>query len=193
MFFEPIITVDKKQLRDATDRLGAFATELPKELSIAINRTTTRTATSMSKRLRAEVTITAAFVRKVIDKGLKATPKRLYRAVTLIKTERPSLKEYGAKHIKKGVSYRMTKSGGRKTVPGGFMGPKPGAMAVKLHGHPFKRLGKDRLPIVKLHGASPWAVYKKHQMIIPEQARTQRELFRQFKMRINGLIRRKGL
>lgn len=63
-----------------------------------------------------------------------------------------SLKMFGARQFKAGVRARVW--GQLQMYPGGFMGPKPGAIAAKLKGHAFVREGKSRLPISKMFGPS---------------------------------------
>mgnify|MGYP007011820782 CR=1 FL=1 len=61
-----------------------------------------------------------------------------------------SLKEFGARQNRRGVRARVW--GKSKQFAGGFMGPKPGAISLKLGGHAFRREGKKRTPIEKLLG-----------------------------------------
>lgn len=61
-----------------------------------------------------------------------------------------SLKEFGARQNARGVTARVW--GKAKQFPGGFMGPRPGAIAAKLKGHAFHRTSKKRHPIKKMFG-----------------------------------------
>ena len=74
------------------------------------------------------------------------------------------------------MSYQISKKGGRGTVSGAFMGPKPGMLAPKLYGGVYKRVGAQRKLtkgrrqgkmgqlIVRLFGVSPAGVFMKKNM-----------------------------
>jgi hypothetical protein len=67
-------------------------------------------------------------------------------------------------------------------------------MKASWRGNVFKRVGKSRLPIVKLMGASPWGVFTKQKMT-PEQERDiKAELVKQMDRRIKlNILRAEGL
>lgn len=65
---------------------------------------------------------------------------------------RLSLKVFGARQTRKGVTANTGR--GRQVYPGAFI--------MARNGHVFKRQGRARLPIDKLHGASLPHVFDKH-------------------------------
>ena len=167
--------------------LKGNAKKLRRQLSIAVNATAKKTVSIVSKQIREHVAVTAKGVKQTTKVVARANAHKILATVRLSKTRRPSLKEFGARQTRAGVTYRISKRGGRQTIPGGFQGPKPGTMSVRLKGHVFKRVGKKRLPIVKLHGPSPWAVYKKQRLHLPTKRQTRRELRKQVQRRIHFL------
>jgi hypothetical protein len=62
------------------------------------------------------------------------------------------LKRFGARQFKTGVRAKVW--GKLEMFPGQFMGPRPGVIALKLHGRTFVRVGKARLPIRQTFGPS---------------------------------------
>jgi len=114
--------------------------------------------------------------------------------VSLGKSKRTGLQHFGARQDKRGVSYKISKQGGRKRVPSGFMGPSPGVLAPRLYGGAFKRLGSTRLPIVKLYGVSPWGAYVKNKFEKPEVVTIAKGLSEQMERRIKlNVLRANGL
>jgi len=186
------LTVDKRELRELEAMVKATRRKLPNELKIAINATARKTKTTMSRQVRQELATSAKAVNRTVKITSKATRTSLHSNVRLSKTARVSLKEYKARHTRSGVSYKISKRQGRKTVAGAFMGPKPGATAVKLRGHAFKRVGKKRLPIQKLHGPSPWGVFKVQKLKQPTVKATRQELTKQIRRRIRFLRLKKS-
>ena len=162
-----MITVGLKN--KALEKLAKAAREsgrkLPREIATVLNKTATKTKTQMSREVRKELAAPAKAVNKTITKPRKADPKRLLSSAAINKSKRIPLKEFKARHTKRGVGYKISKRGGRRTIPDAFMGPRPGAIAVKLRGHVFRRLQKGRKPIIKLYGPSPYGVFRKHSMV----------------------------
>jgi len=109
----------------------------------ALNKAGTQTRTEASKGIRKDRNLKAGLIKKQM-RLRKASRSRL-RAVIVATGKVISLREYGAKATRKGVTVKVSKSKGRQLVPGAFFGPG---------GHVFRREGKKRLPIRKLWGPS---------------------------------------
>lgn len=109
----------------------------------AANRTLTGTRSEASKSLRKRVNLKASTIKDQM-RTYKASTAR--PAARIEVPYRPiSLKEYGARQNRRGLSVRVLKTGGRKRIKSGFV-------ASELGGHAFVRVGKERLPIRKLFG-----------------------------------------
>ena len=169
---------------DATDAIAALSKvvkNLGKEIQI-VNGKTVRRGKSIAAK---EVTQAVSIPQKVVRRSVKSELVGERSAVlSLEKSKRISLKEFGARQGKKGVSYKIDKASGRKTVVGTFVGPKVGLTSVKLRGHVFKRKGKSRLPILKLKGPSPWGVIKKNNRAAAVKKKLQEELRKQMAERL---------
>ena len=167
------VTVDPASLSRVKDALRRKPDLLLKQIVGALNDTAKHEKTNISKLIREKVNIQ----KRDIDKHIfvtRAYPKHLVATVNLEKTERISLKYFGARQTKKGVTYRISKS----ATPAGRGGPRRagripdafGPNIPRLGGNVYrrKRLGDGkkapRLPIVKLHGPSAWGVFLRHDM-----------------------------
>jgi hypothetical protein len=187
------IAIDRGDIRALQNSLGKARGRMPGQLASAVNKTSTYVRSQKAKDISREITIIQREIKKFIFIK-RATKKTLTAISTLQEEKRPSLKRFkGLKQTSVGVEYQISRSG-KKTVLQGFMGPRPGVIAGKLGGHAFKRVGKSRTPIVKLHGVSPWAVFVKNQMdksiLIKADKRLSKEI--REKVRVN-VLRASGL
>lgn len=178
------IDLDQRQIAKLSEALDGNAKRLPREIKTAINATSRKTKTQISKDIRKELAAKAAAVNATLSISRKATDSSLGAAVRLKQTARIPLRDFGARQTKQGVSYKTSKKGGRKTVTGGFIIDSIGK-------HAFKRQGKSRLPIQKLKGPSPWGVFVKQNMR-PETVReANAELRKQIDRRIRFITLKK--
>jgi hypothetical protein len=170
-----------KQLQNTTEKFGKnFNTHF----KTVLNRSIAEGVKQSVKNVKGEVRLKPRDIKKRGVKGKnkgknqlwqhkKAKSTELNAGLTVKRFGKVGLQYYSAKQNKSGVSYNISAKGGRRTQKGAFMGPIPGAIALKLNGGVFKRVGKKRTPIVKLHGPSPWAVFDKAKL----KARTERQIF----------------
>ena len=204
------IEIDKgklKELRASVDKAGK---SFPKELAGAINQVGRKTRLDMGREVRKVIAVKKKPSERHIKVVSKATAEHLQTVVTLSKGKkpyRPGLQDFGAKQHGSGVSYRISKTGGRKTVKGAFMGPKPGVLAPWLYGGVYKRTGgaktkarkgryagKMREPIIKLNGVSVYAAYKKNNLTGPQIKTINAELAKEMDRRIKlNILRANGL
>lgn len=168
-------------MKKAIDDTGR---NLRKELAIACNQTANKSKSTIAKQIGKELATSQKNIRTTIRIVSKAKDSDIQAVVEVKKEKRISLKEFGARQTKTGVSYKISKSRGRKTIPGAFQGPKPGSINVKTKGNVFKRVGKPRLPIVKLFGPSSWGVFVVGKKQGPSVAETEAELKKQIDRRI---------
>jgi uncharacterized FlaG/YvyC family protein len=152
------IKFDEKRLDEIRRMLRDIPNAMPKVISRGINRTTTSTRAEIARQISAEVKITQSAVKKGI-KVTKATQTRWQADLDLFAKRIPLIK-FGAKQLKKGVSYRISKSGGRKKITD----PARPFIQTLPSGHKgvFRRKtpGTKRLPIVQLKGPSIGGVFE---------------------------------
>lgn len=189
-----MITLDVAGVKELEKALGDDAKSLPRHLSAAINASATKVRSNVSKQVREELAAPAKDIAKVLKVKSRAKASSLGATVQLDEEKRLSLKSFGARQTRAGVTYKTSPKEGRKRVDGAFMGPRPGVIAQKLNGHAYKRRGQSRKPIVKLMGASPWGAYVVHKMERKTVKDGQAELEKQVKRRIQFVeLKRAGV
>ena len=120
----------------------------------ALNKTAEKARTAQSKGIRDRYNITGKRLNQELEKvsgSNRATTSKPLAAIKAVKksNKNPGLQNFGAKQTTKGVSYRIRKDQGRKTLPGAFEANVPkGGEGV------FVRAGKERLPIIRRTGPS---------------------------------------
>ena len=172
-----------QKLSEAVELSGR---NLQRELTAAVNATAKKVSLDISRSVGKELAAPAAVIKKQMNTK-KASPKSTTGTeskVTLSKSKRIPLRDFGARQTRSGVSYKTSKTRGRKTAPGAFQGPKPGLIKASWRGRVFRRAGKAKLPIQQLFGPSPWGVFVKNNMLTPATAETQAELAKQIERRI---------
>lgn len=180
--------IDRQQINRLEKALGDKAKRLPQEIAIAINATAKKTKTNMSRQVRGELTLPAKSINQTLAVTRKASKQSLSGQVRLSKTKRIPLRDYKARQTKKGVSYKISKSGPRKTIASAFQGPRPGKINPSWNGRVFIRKGKSRLPITQKFGPSPWGSYVKKRMKPETKRATKLELRKQVEKRIRFRI-----
>lgn len=188
------IEVDAKQLAELRKAVGRAGKKFPRELAAAINAVAKKTKIKIGRDVRATIAISKAEAEKPLAIRSKATEADLKAVVSLRKTKRLGLRHFGARQDARGVSYKISKQGGRKRVPGGFQGPRPGVMKMSWRGNVFKRVGKSRLPIVHVRGVSAYGAYMKNDLSEQQVQDINQELTKQVDRRIKlNILRAEGL
>ena len=186
--------IDARQLKRLEAAVGKAKKSFTKELAGAINAVSRKTKVKIGKDIRSVVAIKVAEAKKPISIKSKATAGNLSATVSLKETKRLGLRHFGARQDKRGVSYKIGKSGGRSRVDGAFQGPTPNIRKVSWRGNVFKRDGKSRLPITQIKGVSAWGAYVKNDLKGPQLEEIRLELFKQVERRIKlNILRANGL
>lgn len=162
--------------------------QLRKEMAAAVNATAKRSQSIIAKQISKELAVAQKDIKATIKQSRRAGELDISATVEVRKDARLGLNRFGARQTKKGVSVRISKSKGRTVIPGAFQGPKPGLMKASWRGNAFKRVGKSRLPIVKLKGPSTWGVFVVGKKIGPSAEETEAELKKQVDKRIRFLL-----
>lgn len=188
------VEINAKQLTSLRKACGEAKKSFARELAAAINATAKDVRLKISRDIGSEITMPAKDIKARISTRDKATAKNPVAVVRLGWKKREGLQYFKARQTKVGVTYKISKKGGRGVVLGAFMGPSPGVQAPKLHGGVFKRAGKDRLPIIKLRAVSAAGAFvkNKHDAVMPGFIR--QKLAAQMERRINlNVLRANGL
>lgn len=188
------IEIDAAQIKRLRKAVGKAGKQFSKEMAGAINATSKKTKIKIGRDIRSTVNMKKDEAERPLRISAQATENSLTAVVNLKKTKRLGLRHFGAKQDKRGVSYKISKTGGRSRVAGAFQGPRPGVMKMSWKGNAFKRVGASRLPIVMLKGVSAFGAYAKNDLEGPQITETQAELSKQMERRINlNILRANGL
>jgi hypothetical protein len=188
------IEIDQNQLQKLATASASVGKKMKKELAAAINQVSKKTKLEMGRGIRATVNLKKEESEKPLSIRASATEQNLSAVVSLKKTPRLGLRHFGAKQNKTGVTFKISKRGGRGSVTGAFLGSKPGAVKTSWRGNAFKRVGKKRLPIIQIKGVSAWGAYVKNSLAAPQSKAVETELRKQIDRRINlNVLRASGL
>ena len=188
------IEINADQLNRLSHAAIGAKKSLTKELAAAINAVSKKTKLEMGREIRATVNLKKDEAEKPLSIRAAASPQSLQAVVSLKKTPRLGLRHFGARQDKRGVSFKISKRGGRGRVDGAFMGPKPGAVKTSWRGNAFKRVGSGRLPIIQIKGVSAFGAYVKNNLTGPQVEAVNAELTKQIERRINfNVLRANGL
>jgi hypothetical protein len=188
------IEVNAKQLTALRKACGEAKKSFAKELAAGINATAKDVRLKISRDIGSEITMPAKDIKDRISTRDKATAVSPVAVVSLGWKKREGLQYFKARQTKSGVTYKISKKGGRGVVLGAFMGPSPGTFAPKLHGGVFKRIGSARLPITKLRAVSAAGAFvkNKHDAVMP--GFIEQKMLAQMERRINlNVLRANGL
>jgi len=188
------IDIDAKQLKRLRESVGKAKTKFGREMAAAINSTAKKTKLDIGRDVRSVIAIKKKESEAPLKIQAKATAEQPKTTVSIAKTRRLGLRHFGARQDQRGVSFKISKQGGRQRVDGAFQGPKPGVMNVKWKGNAFRRVGKERLPIIHLRGVSAFGAYVKNKFTKAQIQRINDELRKQMERRINlNILRANGL
>lgn len=174
--------IPPSQVARLEDAILGTSKKLRRELNIAVNKTAKITRNAASKGIREELAAPAKAVNRTISLATVATETSLVSGISINKTKRIPLRDFRARQGRRGTSYKISKSKGRKTIADAFQGPRPGVM--KWGGRVYTRAGKAKTPIIQQYGPSPWGVAIKKKLKGPLAKDAKRELRNQVERRI---------
>lgn len=150
------VEVNQRQLRELQKTLGGFSRKMPLIVSRSLNRTIKKAKTDTSREIRKEVRLKVGDIKKQIK--IKKATRSCWLAKMSLATRRIPLIKFAARQLKKGVSYAIKRTGGRRRIRMGFRQVMPG----RGHRGVFRRKRKTtrRLPIVELFGPSVGGVFQ---------------------------------
>ena len=186
------IEVTDKGLAELTKTLADTPKQIPKETAIAINKTAKGHIIDIAKEFRKHIKINVKGSKEALEQDHKATPKKLGTIVRVKPMARLSLKRFGAKQSKAGVSYQIAKQGGKSVIPSAF-----GPNIARLGNHVFTRKnpyvpGGDKnanRALSKMKkGPSMLAVYEKHKMKKWSQKQVNVRLNKEIQKRVDFIL-----
>lgn len=166
--------------------------DIRKEVKVAVNKAGKSMESQMAKMVRTEINVSSRAVKKVITRPRLASETQLRTEIVVAKNKRISLKEFGARQSKTGVSYRISKKGGKKTIKGAFIVESLGGHVYVRSGPKVemtrgKYKGQKRQQIFKRFGPSIWGYFANKKVLLDVQTRANAELEKQVAERVRFL------
>lgn len=186
------LTIDARSSAAIQAILNGVQKDVRKQVRIAVNKAGQRTEAKMAKMVREEINVTSKAVKKVITRPRLADENNLFTTIEVGKDKRIPLKEFGARQGRTGVTYKISKRGGKKNLRSGFI-------VRSLGGHVFLRDGEKRIaskgrykgklrqPIFKKYGPSVWGYFVNRKIKDQIQVDANAELEKQVLERIRFL------
>jgi hypothetical protein len=178
------IEIDPGQLKRLQKAVKAAGKLFSRELAAAVNSVSKKTRTDIGRKVRSVTTIKKKASEEPLKIRKQATSENASSVVGIDKTRRLGLRHFGGKQTAAGVSYKISKTGSRQLAPGAFQGPRPGVINPKWKGNAFRRVGKDRKPIIHIRGVSAFGAFAKNNFEKPQAQAIRAELAKQMDRRI---------
>lgn len=153
------IKLDEKRLKEIQLMLRDIPKAMPKIMTRAINKTATSVRAEVVREIGKKIALKLKDIREDIT-IYKANWSR-WEASVNIRRKRHGLIRFGARQTKKGVSYRIEKSGGRKSIQHAFIAESNSAENVWIREEGAGGKLVPRLPIQRLQGPSIGEVFKR--------------------------------
>lgn len=185
------ISVDLDQLRELRKELGQYGKRYRREIAIATNKAANKVRTNIAGEIYSELNATKGAIKKKIPLARRANardvrgPRATASAIIqVVHEDRLRLAEFKPNHKRGGVSYKISRRKGRRTIPDAFMGPTHKKRNIKWMGGVFKRAGANPYPIFELYGVSPWGVFVKRRLKEPMRVEGREALRKELERRI---------
>lgn len=183
------VTIDPGQIAAMKAAIENTGRNLRKELAVACNATAAKGKSLIAKQIGKELATPQKNIRATISQTRKAKDTDISATLEVRKDRRISLKEFGARQTKAGVSYKISKTRGRKSIKSAFVVNSLGGHVFVREGAKVKAskgryAGKMRQPIYKKYGPSSWGVFVVGKKQGPSVTEIEAELKKQIDRRI---------
>jgi len=146
------VQFDEKSFKEAVFLLRAIPRAVPRVFTRAINRAVDSAAVDLKRRVGSILNVRKGDIAKALKKR-RASYSNLTGTISAGEF-RPGLIAFtGTRQTKRGVTYRIMRTTGRKLLPHGFI-----QRMSSGHRGVYKRKGISRLPISEQRGPSVWRV-----------------------------------
>lgn len=182
---------------DPLKKLAKALEDSPKEIGKrterALNKTAAKHKTQISKKVREIITAKAAAVKDVIEVEKALSPHKLSAVIHISQTKRLGLIQFKHRLTKKGVVYKIEKTGTQELIKGAFKIESKG-------GHIFRRKNKynpdqtrkyNRATTAPLRGTTVYNVFTKHKLERWSKKTVRKELAFQVDQQIKNYLKYK--
>jgi len=180
------VTFNKRKLRQIQQQLSGIPGAMPRVMPRAINRTAGPAKTQIVREMAATLQLKAKTIREKVD--LKKATRSRWVAEIGINRKRIPLREFSARQTKRGVSYKIQKTGARQKIQSAFIAKMPGG-----HEGVYKRKGPARLPIMQLRGPSLGEAFKGARALVRRVTKDSRKnLAMQIDKQVKYILEKRG-
>lgn len=179
---EITLQFDENQLRSLQREMAGWPKGLRRAMYLSINDTTKQIRGQMASDLTKTINMKRRDVVPLLSRTF-ASATKLSANVHMKESARVPLVKFGGKQTSKGVSYKIKKAGARERVPTAF-----GPNVKKLNNQVFRRVDKQRLPIVKLHGPSAAVAFVGEELDKKTEIDADKLLFNNLNRRVRFLL-----
>lgn len=190
------IQFDEIQLKALQVEMRGWPQGLIRAMYLSINDTTKQVRGQMASDLTKTINMKRRDIVPLISRTFaKAT--KLSANVHMKESARVGLEKFGGKQTKRGVTYKIKKRGKRERIASAFglgmAGEKGSPPASVVLGHKvFRRVGKSRLPIVRLHGPSAAVAFIGEELDKKTEGDADKLLFNNLNRRVRFLLLKKA-
>ena len=140
-------------VKELAKALDGYMNGIDRNIATAINETKKKAVTLASTEVRKFIVVPAKIMKKTLSTKSKATDKKLNARLVMWTGYPIPLRHFDAKKTKKGVTYRIYKSGSRMLATKDYF-------MIRKKGKVYKRVGEERGPLVEVFGPSPGKAFK---------------------------------
>ena len=192
----PKVEINKQDVANLQKQLGHIKDGVPKAITRAINKTTITARKEAATAINQKINITKSDIKKSI-KRYTAKYKRLSGDIWFPKIPQ-SLRRFGAKQTKKGVTYKTFKDGKRELLPHAFIifpGQKPGVDGAEIKqgskkGVVVTREGSASTPLHREVGPGLSELIRQKGIGVKMEHSTKRTLFKYLDAQVDVLLKR---
>jgi len=149
------VTMDKAQVARVRAALQDLGQNANKQIAIAIGKTAAKVKIAAARKLRESLKVPVKVLKKAVRIKRPKSDEELTATIILAYGYPIPLKYFGAKQLKRGVTYKIDPTFKRKDLL------RDAFIVERYGGNVFKRKGKDRGPLIKMHGPAPGDYYEK--------------------------------
>lgn len=161
------IKFDERKIKRLEKKLGTFKKKMPRVMSRSINKTLTSARVQATNEITQKIALKKTRAKRAMVLT-KATFARWSGKIHFQK-RRIRIIAFGARQTNKGVTYKISKTGGRKLIPGAFITTVRKRQRAENRGvfaRKFKKGSKpkrvDRWPIIQQRGPSMGSLFGKN-------------------------------
>jgi hypothetical protein len=177
-----IIQINVQQMRGVKEALRLIADDADLQIKIALGKTAKDVKIAAARQLKKVMNVRVNGLKRAVRIKRPKSQDELSMTIQLAYGFPIPLKYFGAKQLKRGVTYKIDPKFKRKDLL------RDAFIVERYGGNVFKRKGKERGPLIKMHGPAPGDYYEKGGVTEVAVKTANEELPKQINERLRFLI-----